>query len=90
MDPLKRVEELRDQIDEIDREIVRLLNERAALVKEIIKVKRENKLPLYDPKREEEIFENIREASKGPLFAQAIIDIYEEILNWMKRLADEE
>lgn len=90
MDPLERISELRRQVDEIDRKIVELLNERTRLVREIIKVKKENRLSLYDPRREEEIFEKIREANPGDLYNEALIDIYETILKWMKSLADEE
>lgn len=90
MDPKEKISELRARVDEIDRQIVRLLNERTQLVREIIRVKRENQMPLYDPKREEEIFEKIREANPGDLHSEALVDIYETILKWMKSLADEE
>ncbi|MCX7831967.1 MAG: chorismate mutase [Actinobacteria bacterium] len=90
MDPLEKINELRSKVDEIDRKIVELLNERTRLVREIIKIKKENRLSLYDPKREEEIFEKIRNANPGDLYNEALIDIYETILKWMKSLADEE
>lgn len=90
MDPLEKIKSLRDQIDEVDKKIVELLNERTRLVREIIRLKRENEMPLYDPRREEEIFMNIRSANKGDLYTEALIDIYETILKWMKSLADEE
>lgn len=89
MDPKEKIAELRAKVDEIDRKIVELLNERAQNVIEIINVKKEYGIPLYDPRREEEIFEKIREANKGPLYTEAVIDIYETILKWMKNLTDE-
>lgn len=90
MDPKEVIDRLRKQIDEVDSKIVGLLNERTRLVRDIIRVKKENNLPLYDPRREEEIFENIREANTGELHHEALIDIYETILKWMKSLADED
>ena len=90
MEPKEVIDNLRKQVDEVDRKIVDLLNERTRLVREIIRVKKENQLPLYDPRREEEIFENIRSANRGDLHHEALIDIYESILKWMKSLADEE
>jgi monofunctional chorismate mutase len=89
MDPKEKIAELRAKVDEIDRRIVELLNERAQKVIEIINVKKEHGIPLYDPRREEEIFEKIREANRGPLYTEAVIDIYETILKWMKNLTDE-
>jgi len=88
MDPKEIIEKLRKQVDDVDRKIVGLLNERTRLVREIIRVKKENNLPLYDPRREEEIFENIRDVNTGELHHEALIDIYETILKWMKSLAD--
>lgn len=90
MDPKEKIEDLRRQVDEVDRKIVELLNERTRLVREIIRVKKENQIPLYDPKREEEIFEKIRKANTGHLHAEALVDIYETILKWMKSLVDED
>lgn len=89
MDPRERINQLRSEVDQIDEKIVELLNERAKKVTEIIHVKKEHGMPLYDPKREEEIFEKIRKANKGPLYTEAVIDVYETILKWMKNLADE-
>ncbi len=89
MNPYEEIEALRKKIDTIDAEIVRLLNQRALLAKEIHKVKKNNSLPLYDPKREEEIFENLSKANQGPLFDEAFREIYETILQWMKSLEEE-
>lgn len=89
MNPYEEIQALRKKIDTIDSEIVQLLNQRALLAKEIHKVKKSNSLPLYDPKREEEIFENLSKANQGPLFDEAFREIYETILQWMKSLEEE-
>ena len=68
--------------------IVKSLNERAALVKKIKEVKKEAGIPLYDPQREEEIFERLSRVNEGPLFDDDVLRIYEEILDVMKSLED--
>lgn len=84
----KEIEKLRREIDRVDEKIVRSLNERATLVVKIREVKRRANIPLYDPQREEEIFEHLFEVNKGPLFDDDIKRIYEEILEVMKSLED--
>lgn len=81
-----KIDALRAQIDSIDREIVAKLNERAKLVLEIKLVKVQSHLDLYDPQREEKIFENVAGASDGPMYDDSIRAVYEEILKEMKAL----
>ena len=57
----------RKRIDELDRKLVELLNERARAAQEIGKLKRNTQIPIYEPEREKIIFENVREANQGPL-----------------------
>jgi chorismate mutase len=84
----KEIEKLRREIDQVDEKIVRSLNERAGLVVKIREAKRKASIPLYDPQREEEIFEHLFRVNKGPLFDDDIKRIYEEILEVMKSLED--
>ena len=49
----------RVRIDEVDRRLLELLNERTAIVEEIGRVKQQPTLPIYEPKREDEVFENV-------------------------------
>lgn len=90
MKPEEKINKLRKDIDELDKKIVDLLNKRAEIVLEIIKTKNENQISLYDPRREQEIFESLRKANKGPLYDEAVLEIYETILHWMKSLETEE
>jgi chorismate mutase len=76
----------RERIDEIDCQIVRLLNERAALALAIRELKPQVHMGLYDPKREEEIFAHLAECNEGPLYAENLREIYEAILHVMKEL----
>ncbi len=54
-------------IDDLDRRIVALLDERTCVVEKIGRVKREAQLPISNPRREEQVFANITEANQGPL-----------------------
>ena len=58
------LKELRDQISRIDRDIVRLIRDRMEIVREIAKIKRENGIPIFDLKREEELYREIRSQAK--------------------------
>ena len=88
-DPIEaagRIEDLRGQIDEIDRKLVALLNERAGLALAIRELKPQVNKPLYDPKREQEIFERLREVNDGPLFDDNLRSIWDVVLQVMKEL----
>ncbi|MBI3209944.1 MAG: chorismate mutase [Candidatus Solibacter usitatus] len=74
----------RQRIDELDREIRALLNERTKVVENIGKVKRECSLPIYEPKREEEVFRNIMDDNPGPLPADALKRVFERIIDEMR------
>ena len=81
-----RIGEVRERIDTIDCQLVKLLNERAACSLEIRVLKPEAKWGLYDPKREEEIFTNIAKCNDGPLYADDLREIYEAILHVAKEM----
>jgi chorismate mutase-like protein len=80
----------RKKIDEIDRQIVALLSERAEAAKAIGKLKRSTALPIYEPNRERVIFENVRAANKGPLPDIELTHVYERIIDVMRAIQREE
>lgn len=82
----ERLAGLRGRIDELDCDIVRLLNERAALALQIREIKPSVGKPLYDPKREEEIFAKLAKCNEGPLYGDNLREIYETVLHVMKEL----
>ena len=81
-----RLDEFRVSIDEIDRQIVALINERTRVVEEIGRVKREAQLPVYEPKREEQVFANITSANQGPIPHEAVRRIFERIIDEMRSI----
>ena len=82
----ERVRELREQVDEVDRELIRALNERARIGQEIIGLKAESGGPVYDPKREEEILQRVVELNTGPIYDSSMRDIFEMILHRIRDL----
>jgi chorismate mutase-like protein len=88
-DGIRRLAECRDSIDDIDRRILKLLNERTNVVEEIGRVKRELALPIYEPKREEQVFENVTEHNGGPLSASAVKRVFERIIDEMRTVQRE-
>jgi chorismate mutase len=85
-DALDRIETLRGGIDEIDCRVVELLNERAKIALQIRAIKPQARLGLYDPKREEQIFDKLASCNSGPLYADNLREIYEAILHVMKEI----
>jgi len=81
-----KVQELRDRVDEVDRELIRALNERARIVQEIMAIKSEAGTSIYDPKREEEILQRVVEINPGPIYDSSMRDIYELILHRIRDL----
>jgi chorismate mutase/prephenate dehydratase len=77
---------LRSTIDKLDVQILKLVNERAALAAEIGKVKTDHGSEVFLPAREEEVYQNILEHNKGPLDAATIRAIYREIMSGARAL----
>jgi chorismate mutase len=80
----------RKKIDEIDRKLVELLNQRAQAAQEIGRLKRNTKMPIYEPDRERAVFDNVRQVSKGPLPELDLTQIYERIMDVMRKIQKEE
>lgn len=81
-----KLAEYRRQIDAVDLKIVELLNARTEIVHEIGRIKREFALPVYEPKREDQVFENITAHNGGPLTADALKRIFERIIDEMRTI----
>ncbi len=80
------IDAARVEIDKIDQEIVRLLSERATHVQRIGDAKEVLGEAVYQPDREEKIFESVVAANKGPLDDGAIRRLFERILDEARRL----
>ena len=73
---------LRVRIDSLDQQIVALLNERARVVVEIGRIKRDGNSPIYAPEREQQVLTKVREHNKaGPLPNSCLEAIYRELMS---------
>lgn len=85
-DAIRELAECRDRIDDVDRRILGLLNERTRVVERIGAVKREFAMPIYEPKREDEVFRNVTESNGGPLPPEAVKRVFERIIDEMRNV----
>jgi chorismate mutase len=76
----------RHKIDELDVQIVRLISERAAAAHAIGQLKRNSALPVYEPKREQQVFDHVCKANPGPLADAELLHVYERIIDVMRTL----
>ena len=84
------LEELRIRIDDLDRQLVELLSERARAAQMVGYLKAATSLPVYEPAREKVIYANVRAANKGPLPDIELTHIYERIIDVMRALQRDE
>src|SRR5438309_1176698 len=77
---------LRTQIDKLDLHILKLVNERAGLAAQIGKVKNDQGGEVFNPAREEEVYQNVLGANKGPLDEGTIRAVYREIMSGARAL----
>jgi chorismate mutase-like protein len=82
----KALADLRDRINELDRRILDLLNERTRIVEDIGRIKRECGMRIYEPKREEEVLRNVEDHNGGPMAHEAARRIFERIIDEMRTL----
>ena len=80
------LEKCRVLVDDVDRRIVALLNERTSVVQDIGRVKRQTQMPIYEPKREDQVFANISASNGGPLTEEAVRRIFERIIDEMRMI----
>jgi len=80
------IDDYRQEINRLDRELLRIFNERASLALHIGEIKKELGLPVYDPEREKRIFETMTAANPGPLESDAIIRLFERVIDESRRL----
>jgi chorismate mutase-like protein len=76
----------RKTIDAIDIELLTLLNRRTTVVEEIGRAKESAGMPIYEPKREADVFRNVTGHNRGPLTSDAVKSIFERIIDEMRTL----
>jgi chorismate mutase len=87
---MQSIADWRKKIDELDRKLVELINERARCAQEIGRLKRNTEMPIYEPDRERTIFENAHRENKGPLPDRELTRIFERLIDVMRKLQEDE
>lgn len=80
------IDDLRQRIDDIDEDLVRLLSARAACALAIGRLKEELGLAIYQPDRERQVLAHVRQVNPGPLDGEAIARLFERIIDEARRL----
>ena len=80
------ISDWRNKIAGLDEQIVKLLSQRAAAAVEIGKLKAKINVPIYEPMREQTVFEHVRSVNPGPLTDAQVQDIYERVMDVMRAL----
>ncbi len=75
------LEPIRQKIDELDRQLVSLVNERLALAAEIGKIKRSQGGQIYVAEREDAVIRKVTGQNEGPIKNEALQAIYREIMS---------
>ena len=75
-----QLEECRNEIDEIDTEILYLLRRRASFSRRVGLIKAAAGLPVIDRRREEIIRQRALRKTNGELSSESILHIFDEIL----------
>jgi len=76
---MNKLDELRQNIDNMDNQILKLLNQRMSIVADVGKFKQTSRTSIYRPEREKEILDRLKDLNNGMLNTAAIDAIYQEI-----------
>lgn len=85
-DLLEIITGFREEIDNLDSQLLAFFNRRASLALEIGRIKKVLTLPVYDPAREKRIFERMKNDNPGPLDDGAVVRLFERVIDESRRL----
>jgi chorismate mutase/prephenate dehydratase len=78
----------RAEIDQIDQRLLDLLNQRARLVEDIGRLKREHRMPVLDGNREAQVLRRLRSQNQGPLDTRSVAAIFRSIIRASRRIQE--
>lgn len=80
------IDECREGIDRIDRQMLALLNERALLAQIIGDEKKMTNQPIFVPEREKAVLNRLKEENTGPLSGKAVETIFKAVIGEVRAL----
>jgi len=78
----------REEIDLLDLELLRLLNERARIVLEIAEIKKANAMPAYDGEREQQVLQRMCRHNQGPLESESVVTLFHALIHEFRRIGE--
>lgn len=84
------LEQLREQLDKLNIDLLKLINKRGELVKKIGEIKKSQGIIVYDPVREREMLNSIRDNHDGPFEHSTIDHLFKEIFKACKELQEDD
>ena len=85
-EPAAPLQNLRDQIDALDRELLALLNRRAALAIQVGEIKKREGSAVFRPEREAQVIDGLKAANPGPLATDSVAPIWREVMSACRAL----
>ena len=82
----KRILELRQQIDMLDKEIIRFLKKRMGISREVGKLKEQLHIPVEDKTRENEIIDRLTQHAGRNLSEEQLIRIFTAVFKSSKQV----
>lgn len=80
----EKLKQLRDQIDRLDDELLKLANQRAALAQQIGHLKEDG--VVLRPEREAQVLQRLQEKNSGPLSDAAVAQLFSEVMSQCRAL----
>lgn len=80
---------IRQEIDQIDDQIVKLLEERMHLVEGVVAYKKTSGKPILDTKREEVIFEKVKNRVEDKRYQETVVATFSDILKRSRDYQDQ-
>ena len=80
---------IRQEIDQIDDQIVKLLEERMHLVEDVVAYKKASGKSILDTKREEIIFEKVKNRVEDKRYQETIVATFSDILKRSRDYQDQ-
>ncbi len=80
-EPIRNLDEIRTDIDNIDAQLVQLLSRRVELAQEVGKVKGKDNRPYFTPERERAIYQRLEQMNPGPLQNRQLQAVFREIIS---------
>jgi chorismate mutase/prephenate dehydratase len=77
---------LRTRIDAVDRELLAMLNRRAALAREVGEIKKREGSVVFRPEREAQVIDGLKSLNPGPLQTDSVAPIWREIMSACRAL----